>query len=165
MTTLSFTVHLPDPAATTALAERVAVVIRPGDTILLSGPIGAGKSHFARAVIQTLMARSGRIEDVPSPTYTLVQTYTLPEGEILHSDLYRITSEDDLQELGLDEAFGQAICLVEWAERLGDLTPQDALSLTFDIPDAPGRILRGTAHGGALSERWQPVFQSDTAPT
>lgn len=119
---------LPNEAATARLAWRIAQDLKPGDTLLLEGPIGAGKSAFARALIR---ARLGRMEDVPSPTFTLVQTYEAPDGDIWHCDLYRLTQPDELFELGLDEAFDTAICLIEWPDRLGSDAPQDALRLTF----------------------------------
>ena len=76
------------PEATEALASRVAPVLRPGDTLLLEGEIGAGKTHFARAVIQSRLAAAGMFEDVPSPTFALVQTYNDTVTEIWHADLY-----------------------------------------------------------------------------
>jgi tRNA threonylcarbamoyladenosine biosynthesis protein TsaE len=121
-------IPLPDEAATAGLARQLAPLLKPGDTLLLEGPIGAGKSAFARAVIR---ARLGRMEDVPSPTFTLVQTYEAADGDIWHCDLYRLTHADELFELGLDEAFIKAICLIEWPDRLGNEAPQNALRLTF----------------------------------
>ena len=100
---------------TAALARMLAAQIAPPATILLDGPVGAGKTHFARAFIR---ARQGdAAEDVPSPTFTLVQTYADPMGtEIWHADLYRLTHPDELAELGLDEAMREAIVLVEWPD-------------------------------------------------
>ncbi|WP_322893172.1 MULTISPECIES: tRNA (adenosine(37)-N6)-threonylcarbamoyltransferase complex ATPase subunit type 1 TsaE [unclassified Yoonia] len=121
-------ISLTDEAATNRFASAVAALLRPGDTILLQGPIGAGKSAFARGVIR---ARLGRMEDVPSPTFTLVQTYEAPDGDIWHCDLYRLTHPDEVLELGLEEAFQNAICLIEWPDRLGPDTPDHALTLTF----------------------------------
>lgn len=119
---------LPDEAATLRFASAMAALLHPGDTLLLQGPIGAGKSAFARGVIR---ARLGRMEDVPSPTFTLVQTYEAPDGDIWHCDLYRLTNPDEVLELGLQDAFQTAICLIEWPDRLGRDAPQDALTLTF----------------------------------
>ncbi len=123
-----FEFSLADEAATGALATQIAQRLRPGDTLLLAGEIGAGKSAFARALIR---ARLGRMEDVPSPTFTLVQTYEDDPGDIWHCDLYRLTHPDEALELGLDEAFETAICLIEWPDRLGDVAPTTALSLAF----------------------------------
>jgi tRNA threonylcarbamoyladenosine biosynthesis protein TsaE len=125
------------------LAPRLAV----GDCVLLQGPIGAGKSHLARALIR---ARLGRMEDIPSPTFTLVQTYTA-DVEIWHADLYRLSHPDEVAELGLEQAFSQAICLIEWPERLGRLTPTSAIritlstkgegrSVTMDAPSHPDLV-------------------------
>lgn len=120
---------LPHPQDTEALAKRLAPLARPGDVLLLSGAIGAGKSLFARAFIR---ARLDAAIDVPSPTFTLVQTYDHPAGDIWHADLYRLGSPLEVIELGLDEAFQTAICLIEWPDRLGDMQPAGAIHLTFE---------------------------------
>jgi tRNA threonylcarbamoyladenosine biosynthesis protein TsaE len=104
-------------------------ILAPGDTILLSGEIGAGKSAFSRAVIR---CNAGAEIDVPSPTFTLVQTYEFQDTEIWHCDLYRLTHPDEALELGLDEAFETAICLIEWPDRLGSDAPSNALTLHFE---------------------------------
>ncbi len=123
---------LPSPDATARFAERLAPCLAPGDVILLEGAIGAGKTHFARALIHARQFAAGLpLEDVPSPTFTLVQTYETPAAEIWHADLYRLTHPDEIEELGLTDAFDTAICLVEWPDRLGSLTPPGALTLTF----------------------------------
>jgi tRNA threonylcarbamoyladenosine biosynthesis protein TsaE len=111
---------------TRKLAEVFAQRLTPGDVVLLSGHIGAGKSAFCRAFIRH---RVGLDIDVPSPTFTLVQTYETDDTEIWHCDLYRLSEPDELIELGLDEAFETAICLIEWPDRLADLIPQNALNL------------------------------------
>jgi tRNA threonylcarbamoyladenosine biosynthesis protein TsaE len=121
-------ITLASEEQTAMLARRIAAVLGPGDTLLLAGEIGAGKSAFARALIQ---ARLGRAEDVPSPTFTLVQTYEHPDADIWHCDLYRLSQPDEVLELGLDTAFETAICLVEWPDRLGPLAPPTALCLNF----------------------------------
>lgn len=121
-------IPLPDPDATDALARRFAPLLGPGDVLLLEGQIGAGKTHFARALIRAL----GVSEDVPSPTFTLVQTYEAG-FEIWHADLYRLTHPDEAIELGLAEAFETALCLVEWPEKLGSDRPKQALTLRFSL--------------------------------
>ncbi len=123
MSVLTF--HLATEADTNRLARAFAALLLPGDTVLLEGSIGAGKSHFCRALIQT---RLGRTEDVPSPTFTLVQTYEA-DVEIWHADLYRLTHPDEVLELGLDAAFADAICLIEWPDRLGNHQPDRAIRL------------------------------------
>lgn len=138
----SLTLHLPTEGDTAALGARLAGLARPGDCILLSGPIGAGKSCLARAFIQ---ARLGRAEDVPSPSFTLVQVYEAEGVEIWHADLYRLTHPDEVWELGLDQAFQQAICLVEWPDRMGSHLPKDALHLGLQ---AEGDGRRASLSGG-----------------
>jgi tRNA threonylcarbamoyladenosine biosynthesis protein TsaE len=120
---------LPDDAATRDLATRIAPLLRAGDTLLLSGPIGAGKTTFARALIRTRMGNPE--EEVPSPSFTLVQTYDAPDVTLWHVDLYRLSGPDDAAELGLAQAFDTGLCLIEWPDRLGDLAPPEALGLTF----------------------------------
>lgn len=138
MTLTDARLFLRDDAATTRLGGVLAGLLRAGDTVLLHGTVGAGKTHLVRAVVQALM---GRDEHVPSPTFTLVQTYDTPAGEVWHADLYRLSHRDELTELGLEAALGRAICLVEWPERLGPLAPADALRLALG-PQAEGRALR-----------------------
>lgn len=119
-------------------ARQLAPQLRAGDVLLLEGPIGAGKTHFARALIQSLLARA---EDVPSPTFTLVQTYEGVAFEIWHADLYRLTHPDEALELGLTDAFEAALCLVEWPERLGSDRPETALTLLFSVESDDTRRL------------------------
>lgn len=116
------------PEATHEIAHRLAKRLGSGDVLLLAGDVGAGKTHFARGVILALLDEA---EDVPSPTYTLVQSYVADAGEIWHADLYRLTDTSELEELGLFAAFDSAICLVEWPDRLGNEVPEDALVITF----------------------------------
>jgi tRNA threonylcarbamoyladenosine biosynthesis protein TsaE len=136
------TLHLPTAAETEALGRRLAALARPGDVILLDGPIGAGKSCLARAFIR---ARLGQEEDVPSPTFTLVQVYEADGVEIWHADLYRLTHPDEVWELGLDDAFASAICLVEWPDRLGAHVPPQALRIRLE---AEGKGRRALVSGG-----------------
>lgn len=142
--------HLATPDETMDFARSVAGVVQAGDCVLLDGPIGAGKTTFARALIQALLAQP---EDVPSPTFTLVQVYTAPDFDVWHCDLYRLTSADELVELGLDDAFTQAVTLVEWPDRLGSLTPASAAHLGF-APDGDGRSLSVTAPA-----HWAKLFE------
>ncbi|QBY02846.1 tRNA (adenosine(37)-N6)-threonylcarbamoyltransferase complex ATPase subunit type 1 TsaE [Rhodophyticola sp. CCM32] len=127
--------HSPSPEGTSALAARIAAVLGAGDVLLLSGDLGSGKTHFARALIQARQAEHGITEDVPSPSFTLVQTYQAGDLEIWHCDLYRLTGPDEALELGLEEAFADALCLIEWPDRLSGHWPDDAVMLHF-APDA-----------------------------
>ena len=136
-------IPLPGPEDTSNLGARLASHLRPGDCVLLSGGLGAGKTHFARALIQKRLADNNLFEEVPSPTYTLVQMYDDSTCEIWHADLYRLSGPDELIELGLEEALETAITLIEWPDRLGDLQPATALHLTFEM-DGDSRQL--TAH-------------------
>lgn len=126
---------LSGPEQTRALARAMAPGLKPGDVILLSGEIGAGKTHFARCLIQVLLTTP---EDVPSPTFTLIQTYDGQSGEIWHADLYRLGHVDEVEELGLLDAFETGICLVEWPDRLGEEAPSSALSMTFAMTEVIG---------------------------
>lgn len=139
------------------LAQQVGAHLSAGDTILLSGAIGAGKTHFARALIQSLQDVP---EDVPSPTFTLVQEYHTRNGPLWHADLYRLSRSDEIVELGLAEAFDTAICLVEWPDRLGPLAPSDALQLTFE--DGPTDESR-TVTAGWSDPRWAAILQGAAA--
>ena len=138
-----------DEETTAALARMLAADARPGTVFLLDGPVGAGKTHFARAFIR---ARQGAAaEDVPSPTFTLVQTYDDPAGtEIWHADLYRLTDPSELDELGLDEALERGICLIEWPDRLEAL-PEGAVTVAIAADENPD--LRRITLIGAGMER------------
>ncbi|MBT8458783.1 MAG: tRNA (adenosine(37)-N6)-threonylcarbamoyltransferase complex ATPase subunit type 1 TsaE [Boseongicola sp.] len=129
------TVHLilPGPDDTSAVASQLAPYLRPGDCLLLTGSLGAGKTHFARALIQKRLSESGIWEDIPSPTYTLVQTYDDGVCEIWHADLYRLSDPHEIIELGLDDAFEKAITIIEWPDRLGELAPKNALQITLSV--------------------------------
>lgn len=137
-------VELPDETATAALAARLAACARPGDVIALRGELGVGKTSFARAFVR---ARGGAGE-VPSPTFTLVQVYELPGGAVWHFDLYRLRDPEEAWELGIEDAFGDGVSLIEWPERLGALLPARRLEIAFDFAAAPGArraVLSGDA--------------------
>jgi tRNA threonylcarbamoyladenosine biosynthesis protein TsaE len=134
---------LPDAAATLALGHRLGAVLQLGDVVCLSGGLGAGKTTLARGAIS---AWTGADEEAPSPTYTLVQTYEGEKGELWHCDLYRLKSPDDAWELGLEDAFATAACLIEWPERLGGALPRDRLEVEL-APEGEGRRAALAAHG------------------
>ena len=121
--------ELPNLAATEALAKRLAPHLKAGDVIALRGGLGAGKTTFARALISALM---GLETEVPSPTYTLVQTYQGPDFPIFHYDLYRLEVPDEVFELGWDET-ADGLCLIEWPDRAGPHLPNWRLDLTLNV--------------------------------
>ena len=161
----TMTVSLAGPEATMAFAGRLALVARAGDVIALSGALGMGKTTFARGFINALAATCGQPpEEVPSPTFTLVQTYPFPPFVVYHIDLYRIERPHDAFELGLEEAFADGVSLVEWPDRLGPHLPAERLEIVFlpgpdeagpesrtlrlDVPDGwRPRITEVVAHG------------------
>lgn len=136
-------VALPDALATHDFGRRLGERIGPGDVICLSGNLGAGKTTLARGAIEAWM---GRPEEAPSPTYTLVQTYDGERGELWHVDLYRLKQPHDAWELGLEDAFMSAACLIEWPERLAGQLPRDRLDVELK-PEGEGRTASLTAHG------------------
>lgn len=148
MTPNLFEARQLDEAALQALARRIAARLTSGDVLLLKGDVGAGKSTFARAAIKSILLED---EDIPSPTFTLVQTYETRNGTLWHCDLYRLTSADEVEELGLSDAFEDAICMIEWPEVLGDIAEKKALSLTF-LPSDGGETRSVIAEGDP--ERW-----------
>jgi tRNA threonylcarbamoyladenosine biosynthesis protein TsaE len=135
-------IELSDLAATEALAARIAALVRPGDTILLEGDLGAGKTAFARALLRAASADPAL--EVPSPTFTLVQSYATSIGTVHHFDLWRLDGPRGLGELGWDEA-RDGIVLVEWPDRLGALRPVDALTVALQATGAESR--RATLSG------------------
>lgn len=117
---------------TVVFAQEIAPALRPGDILALQGTLGAGKSAFARALINAL---PGDPEDVPSPTFTLVQTYSRGDVEIWHFDLYRLKEPDEAMELGIEDAFFEAISLIEWPEKLGPYLPSRHLCISLTQQD------------------------------
>jgi tRNA threonylcarbamoyladenosine biosynthesis protein TsaE len=119
--------ELADEGATASLAARIAGRARAADVIALRGPLGSGKTSFARAFIR---ARFGTREDVPSPTFTLVEIYGAAPA-VWHFDLFRLAAPDEAWELGIEDAFADGISLIEWPERLADLIPVERLDISF----------------------------------
>jgi tRNA threonylcarbamoyladenosine biosynthesis protein TsaE len=143
---------LPDLAATEALAGRIAARLRPGDAVLLEGPLGAGKTAFARALLRAALGDPAL--EVPSPSYTLVQSYDAPAVTLHHFDLWRLPGPGGLGELGWDDA-RQDVVLVEWPDRLGDLRPAGALAISF-------RVIGDTARAVTLAG-WDAARIGDLA--
>ncbi len=147
----SFTAALADEAATYRLVTDVAALIAPGDLITLSGDLGAGKTTFARALIRYLA--SDESIEVPSPTFTLTQTYELPGIALVHADLYRLSGPAELTELNLDGA-PDAVTLLEWPDRAASFLPADRLDIAFTLAPQQGpnaRNVRITGYGSFSS--------------
>ena len=140
-------IDLPDAAATAGLGARIAAGLAPGDAVALEGDLGAGKTTLARAILRAL----GVTEEVPSPTFTLVQQYDTERLSVRHYDLYRVANAQEMGELGLDEALDDGAALIEWPERAGDQLPADRLhvALTISGPVSRKAHLRGPAKWAA----------------
>jgi len=137
MTLPVLTLSLPDDAATMALGARLSGAARKGDVIALYGDLGAGKSTLARALIQSL---AGPATEVPSPTFTLVQTYQTKHLQIWHFDLYRLEGSGEVRELGMEEAV-DGLAVIEWPERMGAELPHARLEVRLSFA-GEGRIAR-----------------------
>jgi tRNA threonylcarbamoyladenosine biosynthesis protein TsaE len=149
------TLELEDEAATARLAATLARLSRPGDVIALEGDLGSGKTSLARAFIRTL---AGAEEEVPSPTFTLLQVYDYDTGTIWHFDLYRLERATDALELGIEDAFAEGISLIEWPDRLAGWLPTERLTVTLSAgPDPEARMARLTG-SPAWANRLQETF-------
>ena len=137
---------LRDEAATAQLGAAIARGLRVGEAVCLSGPLGAGKSTLARALVRALTTPD---EEVPSPTFTLVQFYEGPSLKVAHFDLYRLTSAEEAYEIGLDEALDDGAVVIEWPERLDGQLPPDRLDVEIALK-GDGREARLTPHGSWL---------------
>ncbi len=147
----SIRIDLPDPAATRELAERLAARARCGDVFALGGDLGAGKTTFARFFINAFAALGGDAapDEVPSPTFTLVQHYEFDRATIYHFDLYRIEKAEEAYELGIEDAFADGISLIEWPDRLDGLLPDSRLDIELlPGPAQSARIAVLAGHGG-----------------
>jgi tRNA threonylcarbamoyladenosine biosynthesis protein TsaE len=144
------TAALADEAATARFAARVAALLAPGDLVCLLGSLGAGKTVFARGVVTALAERSGTpVDEVPSPTFTLVQLYDFPDFMLYHFDLYRIDRAEDVFELGIEDALAEGVSLIEWPEKMASLLPVERLDI--DLSQGPvetARLATLTPHGG-----------------
>lgn len=136
-------IFLPDAESAAALGARLGGQLAPGDCVCLWGGLGAGKTTLARGAIS---AWTGRDEEAPSPTFTLVQIYEGPKGALWHMDLYRLQSPEQVEELGVEDALVDAATLIEWPERLGPYLPCDRLDVRLDFAEA-GRRASVTPHG------------------
>jgi|TARA_R110002072_G_scaffold240118_2_gene398183 tRNA threonylcarbamoyladenosine biosynthesis protein TsaE len=157
-------IALVNAVATDKLGETLAGLVGPGDVIGLWGDLGAGKTSLARATIQTLLAASGLREDVPSPTFTLVQTYEAGTLPIWHADLYRLSDPDELIELGLEEALEGGLLLIEWPDRMEDELPAERLDIELKEV-GEGRVAcltgRGTSWEDRINRAQEMMVQND----
>lgn len=135
---------------TVALGARIAAHLRQGDAVALGGDLGAGKTTLARAILRALAVQ----ESIPSPTFTLVQTYQTPGLPVHHYDLYRIEDSREIDELGLFEALEDGAALIEWPERAGGRLPDDVLYLSLTMMDVQSRQAEISG-----PERWASAFQ------
>jgi tRNA threonylcarbamoyl adenosine modification protein YjeE len=142
----SYTATLPDEDATVRFAAEIAAALEPGDLVTLSGDLGAGKTTFARALIR-IIAGDDNIE-VPSPTFTFMQTYDLPRFPIVHADLYRLSGAAELAELGFDDLPDGAVVLMEWPDRAAGCLPADRFDITFTLVPALGPDMRTVRYVG-----------------
>lgn len=146
------TVSVADETGTLRLADDIAAIARPGDVIALHGDLGMGKSAFARAVIRRLAGDPGL--EVPSPTFTLLQSYETSRFPVHHFDLYRLADPDELIEVGFAEAVGEGLSLIEWPDRAGEELPDERLDVFISDGDSvDGRRFLLDAHGGGWAER------------
>jgi len=138
--------RLDDEAATARLGAAIAAELKAGEAVCLNGPLGAGKSTLARALVRALTRPD---EDVPSPTFTLVQFYEGPRLKVAHFDLYRLSNPDEAYEIGLDEALDEGAAVIEWPQRLEGALPADRLDVEIALldGDADGRRVRLVPHG------------------
>ncbi|UAL10462.1 tRNA (adenosine(37)-N6)-threonylcarbamoyltransferase complex ATPase subunit type 1 TsaE [Caulobacter segnis] len=132
------TVFLADEAATQDLGRKLAASLRPGDALCLTGPLGAGKSTLARALIRALTTPD---EEVPSPTFTLVQFYETAAFPLAHFDLYRLSDPDEAYEIGLDEALDDGVALIEWPQRLEGRLPATRLDIDIALDGDARRVV------------------------
>jgi tRNA threonylcarbamoyl adenosine modification protein YjeE len=148
------TLALPDLAATRRLGAALSRQLAIGDVVALHGDLGAGKTELARAVIR---AASGEPDlTVPSPTFTLAETYDTARGPVWHFDLYRLDSPEQVWELGFEEALSGGISLIEWPERMGSLLPAQRLDVTLSIQGGEARSAM-LAAGESWRDRLEPL--------
>ncbi len=145
-----YDLRLANEAATQALGEKLGGLVRVGDVLALSGPLGAGKTALARGVVRALTG-----EAATSPTFSIVQTYETPDFLLWHFDLYRLEDIAEVWEAGLETALADGVSLIEWAERAAVFLPDTTLIIRIDPSDAPGarraRLRPGAGWGDRLA--------------
>lgn len=148
----SRTFHSPSESATANLAAALAVISQRGDIFALFGTLGMGKSVFARSFIQSFL---GNVE-VPSPTFTLLQTYEATDFDIYHFDLYRLKNPDEIFEIGLEDALYSGVSLIEWPEMMGVYLPKDIFRIEI-TPEGQGRKITITAGSEEKAKRLESI--------
>ena len=149
---MSKTFTVSDQNGTEALAGALAAMAKPGDVILMHGTLGMGKSAFCRAFIRAIADNPH--EEVPSPTFTLVQVYELDPLPVWHFDLYRLSDPEEIHELDIEDAFADAVSLIEWPDRLEYLTPENRLDIHIEPGSSvDGRVFKLDPHGDDWSKR------------
>lgn len=162
-----WTIPLADEAATIRLGADLAPSLHAGDAIALYGGLGAGKTTLARAIVRAVAGQPAL--EVPSPTFTLVQSYGLARVDVAHFDLYRVETGGEIDELGLDDALDTGVVLIEWPERM-DALPADRLDITLDEDEPDRRLARLVGHGAWVPAStacvgWRPSSLGAGAPT
>lgn len=149
---MSKTVAVSDQNGTEALAATLASTAKAGDVILMHGTLGMGKSAFCRAFVRAVA--NNPHEEVPSPTFTLVQIYELDPLPVWHFDLYRLSDPEEVHELDIEDAFADAISLIEWPDRLEYLTPENRLDIHIELgPNPDARVFVLEPHGADWQTR------------
>ena len=143
----SRTVQFDSPEQTASYAAKLAKNLAPKDIILLNGDVGAGKSFFCRALIKSVLEYD---EDIPSPTFTLVQQYDTEIGELWHADLYRLSDPSEVIELGLLDAIESAIILIEWPDQIIDFLPNSVLNINISTSGHETRVF----HFSWTDKKW-----------
>lgn len=141
---------LPDELAVQQLAAKIAPYLKRGDVLQLKGDLGVGKTTFTRALITAL---AGKTVEVPSPTFTIVQQYELPQFTLCHFDLYRLKNSEELIEVGVEQALQEGVAVLEWPELAAEFLPQDSLVLEFSY-SGQGRALQFSAPASS----WAHLF-------
>ncbi|WP_421783263.1 tRNA (adenosine(37)-N6)-threonylcarbamoyltransferase complex ATPase subunit type 1 TsaE [Kiloniella litopenaei] len=151
---------LADENETRKFARRLSPFLGEGDVLALDGDLGAGKTAFSRALINAFPATEGaeQTEEVPSPTFTLVQIYDRAEKQVWHFDLYRLEDPEEAYELGIEEAFSEGISLIEWPDRLGFLMPRGHLKIKLSYGEGETARVLKLVGGAKWRERLSPLF-------
>lgn len=153
-------IALSDEEETRSLAAKLAPMLSSGDVVALGGDLGSGKTAFARALINAL---PGDEEEVPSPTFTLVQTYERGDIDVYHFDLYRLEDPEEAFELGIEDAFADGLSLIEWPDHLGGYLPRRHLSVNLSLGTTPSLRHAVISGGDTWPSRLATIFDAERA--